>query len=130
MEQTINKIEKTALELYLPIKKGTKALFKQTDGQKAQSNVRKIKRLIYGKTSNCMFVTFETKNSIYKDVPFKIEDSPNYYDGWYIEQGMTVPSTTENIVVGEVIEITEDTVIILDSLGRKFKMPIKYVASE
>lgn len=118
---------KTAMCLDLPAKKGDKVIFTQTDGEKAKSMIRKIVRIIYGKTSRCMFVTFETKNSVYENVPFTVKDSVNYYDGWYIEKGVTVSTSQESFIINEIEEITENQIIVIDTLGRKFKLRIEAV---
>lgn len=67
MEHAEQKTEKTAIGIDLPIISGDRPTITLSDGRKAKSSVCEIASLAF--RDNMLFVTIETKNSIYRDIP-------------------------------------------------------------
>lgn len=105
------KTEKEALNLRLPIKAGEGVEIKLMDGKTAVAKPIKIVSAIY--QNAYLYVTFETKNSIYKDVPVQANPKSSFYDGQILAEGEYI--TTQNgdyLTISHIVEINNKGIIV------------------
>lgn len=110
------KTEKTANGMRLPIRTGQKVKIILPDGRPAETTCRNILQISYNQ--GYIFVTFETGNSIYKDVPVAVEKKDWFFDGQYILRGQEVIMEDGNYaVVDSIFEINENGIIVITNRG-------------
>lgn len=115
---------KKASSIQLPIIKDKRVELRLETQERAQTSVVSIQRVIYNQ--GYIFVTIQTKNSIYQDIPIPVISSSNFYDGQTIQRGASVSSSFgTSLVVGDITQVTPDGIRILDSKGNEYFGDIK-----
>lgn len=116
--------DKKASSIQLPIIKDKRVELRLETQERAQTSVVSIQRVIYNQ--GYIFVTIQTKNSIYQDIPIPVIPSSNFYDGQTIQRGASVSSSFgTSLVVGDITQVTPDGIRILDSKGNEYFGDIK-----
>jgi len=104
---------KKALSINIPISVGGPAVVTLMSNQKAQTMVKNILRVGYNE--GFLFVTIETNNSVYKDIPIPVFAQSNFMNGQIIEAGSNVPVNNGGyITVLKILNITERGIGVLD----------------
>lgn len=115
---------KKASSIQLPIIKDKRVELRLETQERAQTSVVSIQRVIYNQ--GYIFVTIQTKNSIYQDIQIPVIPSSNFYDGQTIQRGASVSSSFgTSLVVGDITQVTPDGIRILDSKGNEYFGDIK-----
>ena len=115
---------KKASSIQLPIIKDKRVELRLETQERAQTSVVSIQRVIYNQ--GYLFVTIQTKNSIYQDIPIPVIPSSNFYDGQTIQRGASVSSSFgTSLVVGDITQVTPDGIRIVDSKGNEYFGDIK-----
>lgn len=115
---------KKASSIQLPIIKDKRVELRLETQERAQTSVVSIQRVIYNQ--GYIFVTIQTKNSIYQDIPIPVIPSSIFYDGQTIQRGASVSSSFgTSLVVGDITQVTPDGIRILDSKGNEYFGDIK-----
>lgn len=109
-------VEKTALGIELPVSVGRKTVIVLPDGKKAVTFPKMINSISYNE--GYIFITFTTKNSLYRDIPIRIMPQYGYYNGQFIAPGYGVMNGQGEVVtVNEIVEINNSGIIINTDRG-------------
>ena len=107
----MGKTVKEAESLKLPIKAGESVEIKLLDDKVAVTRVTNIISAIY--QNSYLYITFETKNSIYKDIPVKANYQEDFYDGQVIKSGeLITTSDGEYLTISNIVEINNKGIIL------------------
>ena len=110
---------KKALAIELPVKANSNGIITLMTNQKAQTSIKKIVSIGYNE--GYIFITIETKNSIYKDIPMPVSIQNTFFNGQIIEPGATVMTCDGRcITVSSILEITENGIKILDNNNQSY----------
>jgi hypothetical protein len=110
---------KKALEIELPVKAGEKAVITLESGQKAVTSVRAINSVSYNQ--GYIFITIETKNSIYQNIPVMVNPGSTFYDGQIITAGEEVSTGFgSDIRISTITEVNSDGIRVIDSNGQEY----------
>lgn len=119
---------KSAKLIFLPIQPNKYVYFISDQGELMRTTPRHIDSIRYNKTYATLYVTFTTSNSIYHNVPFQIQDMPEYMDNQVIEKSASIYTDDNRIVtVNKIEEITKENIVIRDEMGDYYKSPIKVI---
>lgn len=110
---------KKALGIELPISINSEAVITLITGQRATTFVKNILRVSYNESY--IFITIETKNSIYQDIPIPVQPQDNFFDGQIIEKGKRVATNDGYYLdVAEIIEVSESGIKIRDVYNQEY----------
>lgn len=115
---------KQALSIQLPVIKGERVELTLATNERARTSVVTILRVSYNQ--GYIFITIESKNSIYKDIPVPVNPSRDFIDGQIIEPGQSVTTSFgTTVMVAEITQVTTDGVRITDNTGKEYMGDIK-----
>ena len=101
----------------LPVTTNDKAEFCLEDGNWAASRPIEIESVVYNK--GYIFVTFQTKNTIYKNAPIRVtSDYSEINDGWIMEKGSNFFNEFGRpFTIAKILRVTDKGVTVMDDKG-------------
>jgi len=110
---------KKALAIDLPVSVNKKAVITLMSNQKAQTYIKRILCVSYNE--GYIFLTVETKNSIYKDIPVPVYIQNTFFNGQIIQQGYNVTTSDGSLVpVAMITDVTKEGIHIIDANNQSY----------
>jgi hypothetical protein len=118
---------KTALGIQLPVIAGEQAVITLENGQQAVTSVKSINAVSYNQ--GYIFITIETKNSLYQNIPVQVNPDKDFFDGQIIKSGENVTTGFgTSICVSSIIEVNSKGIRVYDNKGQEYFGDVSAVA--
>ncbi len=111
------KVEKPAISANLPIRINQPVILGLPDGKTAKAHCKRI--LEVGCANNICYVTIESSNSIYKNIPLNVFISNPIMNGQVLRAGDYVKNGEDSAIrVVEIAEVNGMEIIVKDEEGK------------